>query len=314
VMWVPFNEGWGQFDTKRITAWVKEYDPSRLVNCASGWNDVGVGDVHDIHSYPGPASPKPEEKRAAVLGEFGGLGLPLAGHTWQAEKNWGYRSYEDSAALTDAYVTLLERLRLLIVDPGLSAAVYTQTTDVEIEVNGMLTYDRAKIKMDSERVAKVNRELYGPLPKIVHLAPSAMEESVTWRYTFETPADDWVGTGFDDTAWKSGTGGFGTEQTPGIVLGTKWDTSDIWMRRSIELTAAPQHPYLKLFHDEDCEVYINGQQVAALKDYTTSYVMVLIEAKYLHAGENTLAVHCHNKSGGQGADVGLVDLVEGKAE
>ena len=85
VMWVPFNEGWGQFDTVRVAEWIKKYDPSRLVDCASGWNDFPAGDVHDIHVYPGPGSPKPEAKRAAVLGEFGGLGLPLDGHTWQAQ-------------------------------------------------------------------------------------------------------------------------------------------------------------------------------------------------------------------------------------
>ncbi|UCG59023.1 MAG: hypothetical protein JSU70_05840, partial [Phycisphaerales bacterium] len=146
VMWVPFNEGWGQYDTPRIVDLVEKLDPTRLVNNASGWTDRKVGDVHDIHSYPGPAAPPVEENRAAVLGEFGGLGLPLKGHTWQDEKNWGYRSYETRAELTEAYVALLGNLRSLIGD-GLCAAVYTQTTDVEIEVNGFMTYDRAMVKM-----------------------------------------------------------------------------------------------------------------------------------------------------------------------
>ncbi len=95
VMWVVFNEGWGQHDTAALTKWVKKRDPSRLVDCASGWTDRNVGDVHDIHVYPGPGSPQPEEHRAAVLGEFGGLGLPIEGHTWQAKSNWGYRSFTD---------------------------------------------------------------------------------------------------------------------------------------------------------------------------------------------------------------------------
>jgi len=142
VMWVPFNEGWGQHDSERITNLVKGYDPTRLVNHASGWADKGVSDVKDIHKYPGPAIPPLEDKRAAVLGEFGGLGLPVKGHTWQEEKNWGYRSYKTREKLTDAYVNLLSKLRTLIPQ-GLAAAVYTQTTDVEIEVNGMMTYDRA---------------------------------------------------------------------------------------------------------------------------------------------------------------------------
>ncbi len=146
VMWVPFNEGWGQYDTQRIVAWIKGYDPSRLVNNASGWTDRGVGDVLDIHRYPGPARPAVEADRAIVLGEFGGLGLPLAGHTWQAEKNWGYRSFDDREALAAAYIGLMRCLHPLVGE-GLSAAVYTQTTDVEIEINGYLTYDRAVEKL-----------------------------------------------------------------------------------------------------------------------------------------------------------------------
>jgi beta-galactosidase/beta-glucuronidase len=163
VMWVVFNEGWGQFDTARQTDWVKQYDPSRLVDCASGWQDRGVGNVVDMHSYPGPASPKPEEHRAAVLGEFGGLGLPVEGHTWQPKKGWGYRTFKDAAGLTDAYVDLIQGLRPLRSKPGLSAAVYTQTTDVETEVNGLMTYDRAMIKPDLERASAANRSAFLPL-------------------------------------------------------------------------------------------------------------------------------------------------------
>jgi hypothetical protein len=159
-MWVPFNEGWGQYDTGRIVDLVRKLDATRLVVAASGWHELGVGDVHDIHDYPGPSAPQPEPHRAAVLGEFGGLGLPLTGHTWQAEKNWGYRSFQTPEELTDAYVNLIDKLRPLLADPGLSAAIYTQTTDVEIEVNGLMTYDRAVIKMDAERVGAANRRLY----------------------------------------------------------------------------------------------------------------------------------------------------------
>ncbi len=164
VMWVPFNEGWGQYDTERIAEWIKAYDPSRLVNNTSGWADRGVGDVHDIHSYPGPAAPDSEPDRALVLGEFGGLGYPVTGHLWQSDRNWGYRSFDSSETLTDAYETLLRRLHRLIGDPGLSAAVYTQTTDVEIEVNGLMTYDRALIKMDVERALSARQSLEKPPP------------------------------------------------------------------------------------------------------------------------------------------------------
>ena len=160
VMWVPFNEGWGQFDTARIAKLTKEHDPSRLVNSVSGWADRGVGDVHDIHVYPGPSSPQPEPKRAAVLGEFGGLGLPLEGHTWLAKGNWGYKSFQNADELLAAYLELLKKLEPLIADPGLSAAVYTQTTDVEIEVNGLMTYDREVIKLTPAKISDANRRLW----------------------------------------------------------------------------------------------------------------------------------------------------------
>ena len=161
VMWVPFNEGWGQYDTERVTAWTKQHDPTRLVDNASGWTDKGVGDVSDIHSYPGPAMPSVEEKRAAVLGEFGGLGLPLSGHLWQAEGNWGYRNFDDIKTYEIRYTDLIKNLYPL-VDRGLAAAVYTQTSDCEVEVNGLMTYDREVTKLEPARFAALNRGYLPP--------------------------------------------------------------------------------------------------------------------------------------------------------
>lgn len=159
VVWVPFNEGWGQFETVAVTKRVQELDPTRLVNCASGGNDFPVGDIYDLHRYPGPIAPKPDGTRTAVLGEYGGLGLPLSGHTWQSEKNWGYKSFKTKEELTAAYLDLLEKLAPLIREKELSAAVYTQTTDVEIEINGLMTYDREVMKMPLEKIAEANRKI-----------------------------------------------------------------------------------------------------------------------------------------------------------
>ncbi|MBL7113601.1 MAG: chitobiase/beta-hexosaminidase C-terminal domain-containing protein [Bacteroidales bacterium] len=163
VMWVPFNEGWGQYATGDIVDFVKGLDPTRLVNPSSGWADRKVGDIQDIHAYPGPAIPDLEKERAIVLGEFGGLGLPIEGHTWQEKDNWGYRSYETTDDLLDAYTALIREL-MPMVQNGLSAAVYTQTSDVEIEVNGLMTYDRKIIKMDPDKVSRVNS---GFLPPVI---------------------------------------------------------------------------------------------------------------------------------------------------
>lgn len=163
VTWIPFNEGWGQFDVARITGLIREYDPARLVDSTTGWADRGVGDMLDEHHYPGPSSPKPEPHRVAVLGEFGGLGLPVPGHTWQHE-NWGYQSYKTEQELSDAVVTLLEKLKALIASPGLSAAVYTQTTDVETETNGLMTYDRRVFKIDERRLHDAITALFSAVP------------------------------------------------------------------------------------------------------------------------------------------------------
>ncbi|MHB9008294.1 MAG: glycoside hydrolase family 2 protein, partial [Limisphaerales bacterium] len=149
ILWVVFNEGWGQYDTERLTRWVKDLDPSRLVSNASGWTDRQVGDVIDLHMYPGPGSPPPEAARAAVLGEFGGLGLAIEGHTW-TQRTWGYQGMATRNGLTRRYVDLLRGAYELRDRPGLSAAVYTQTTDVETECNGLLTYDREIVKPAAE--------------------------------------------------------------------------------------------------------------------------------------------------------------------
>jgi thiol-disulfide isomerase/thioredoxin len=178
VMWVPFNEGWGQHETEATVAWLKDHDPTRLVNNASGWTDAHVGDVSDIHDYPGPKLPAPEDGRALVLGEFGGIGLPLAGHTWLPQNNWGYRSFESLEALGDAYHELLAKLAPL-VDQGLSAAIYTQTTDCEIEVNGALTYDREVVKLPADAPA---------LHAALHEALRAALASASTRAPEATPA------------------------------------------------------------------------------------------------------------------------------
>lgn len=167
ITWVPFNENWGAFDVKEITDWVKKYDPSRLVNGNSGFNnnpgyqkaagDPGNGDFVDTHIYIGPNDASvPDDKRAASLGEFGGVGLFVRGHMWPVENN-AYAYEPTKEALTDRYILLLDQVEQLMKYKGLSVAVYTQTTDVEHEVNGVLTYDRAVEKMDVERIREVNQ-------------------------------------------------------------------------------------------------------------------------------------------------------------
>ncbi|ACU02310.1 glycoside hydrolase family 2 protein [Pedobacter heparinus] len=165
VSWVPFNEAWGQFKTKEIVDWTMKYDPSRLVNAASGGNYfMGAGQVLDLHIYPAPAMPDPAifgARQALVLGEFGGLGLPIEGHTWLDKGNWGYQSYKNKEDLFAQYTKFISAIPKLIRS-GLSAAVYTQTTDVEIETNGLFTYDRKVLKMPLDGMYQLHRQLYDP--------------------------------------------------------------------------------------------------------------------------------------------------------
>ncbi|MGK7395225.1 MAG: glycoside hydrolase family 2 protein, partial [Candidatus Cyclobacteriaceae bacterium M3_2C_046] len=158
VVWVPFNEGWGQFKTEEIIDWTMQYDPSRLINPASGGNHFQVGDMLDLHNYPHPEMYLFDGTRANVLGEYGGIGLALKGHLWDESRNWGYVQFKTTDEVTKKYLDYAEELKKLI-QAGFSAAVYTQTTDVEIEVNGLMTYDRKVIKMDQEAIRKVNQEI-----------------------------------------------------------------------------------------------------------------------------------------------------------
>jgi len=314
VMWVPFNEGWGQYDTPEVAAWVKKYDPSRPVNEASGWHDKGSGDVSDMHNYPGPGMRPVEPNRVSVLGEFGGLGMPTKGHTWQDEKNWGYVSYDNSGALTDAYVDLLTMMRPLVGE-GLSAAVYTQTTDVEIEVNGLMTYDRDRVKMDERRITEAAKKLYQPAPTMLVLLPTSETEAETWRYTTSKPAAEWMQPAFDDSRWGMGPGGFGTKQTPRAVVRTEWSSPDIWIRRSFDVDSIPERGQLMLIthHDDDAEVYINGALVTKLPGFTRHYRPMLLgdaARKLLRLGKNTIAIHCQQAKGGQYIDAGLNLIVE----
>ncbi len=312
VMWVPFNEGWGQHQTPRYVAWLERRDPSRLVDDASGWTDRGVGEVIDLHAYPGPGMPAPDSVRARVLGEFGGLGLPLEGHTWVGRDNWGYRTFTSLDSLNAAYRRLMGQLRILI-GRGLAAAVYTQTTDVEVEVNGLMTYDREMVKLDSASIA-ATRRIYRPPPAVRMIVPTSEDSPQPWTYTTRRPDGEWYRAGYHAAGWQEGRGGFGTPDTPGAHVGTTWNTADIWARRTFELGAVPAAPlYLALHHDEDAEVYVNGVLVGRYPDYTVDYAYLPLPDSAraaLHAGRNTLAVHVHQTKGGQFLDAGIASVAD----
>jgi len=308
---VPFNEGWGQHKTPEYVSWLKSYDPTRLVNNTSGWTDAKVGDVADLHAYPGPAMPPVEKERAAMLGEFGGLGLPIETHTWVDKGNWGYRSYTNLDELNAAFRDLLTQLRMHIGD-GLASAIYTQTTDVEVEVNGVMTYDRAVTKLSPETVTAI-RHVYDAPPSITHVVAASDRAAQPWRYTTSKPSDNWFEAGFDDASWTSGTSGFGAADMRYANVGTPWTTPDIWLRRTVDITAVPAAPHLRVFHDDDAQIYLNGTLVAELPGANAGFAYVPLTGaarSALKTGKNVIAVHAHQNRGGQFIDVGIANVVD----
>jgi hypothetical protein len=308
IMWVLFNEGWGQYDTERLASWLKAMDNSRLVDNASGWTDKRVGDVIDIHSYPGPESPSRETERAAVLGEFGGLGYGLPGHMWSTNF-WGYIPMTNLTTLNEQAERLLGAVHILREKFGLSAAVYTQTADVETECNGLLTYDRAVAKLAPAVAAAANRITREGQTRVI--VPNALYGQVTWKYTTNQPNGQWMKPGYDDSKWQTGVGGFGTKGTPGAIVNTVWNTDDIWLRREFTLDTQDLRsvPIIQLHHDEDAEVYFNSVLATQQAGFITGYQEVppapeAIEA--LKTGTNIMAVHCHQTTGGQFIDVGII--------
>ena len=309
VCWVLFNEGWGQYDTARLVSWLKSLDGSRLVNNASGWTDQKTGDLIDAHSYPGPDAPPPETKRAAVLGEFGGIGLEAIGHSWSSTW-WGYQKATNTAQFAALYRLLLSQVWTLHDELGLSAAIYTQTTDVETECNGLLTYDRAIPKLDPSILLAANLGHDRPPPRRFHV-PDALLGGGPWRFTTETPPDDWTAPRFDDSAWGEGRAGFGSGSANGAIIRTRWNTPSIWLRRHFQLSETlPKQLTLRVRHDEDAEVFINGVPALTLPFYISEYREFPVPAAAMQAlkpGLNTIAVRCRQTVGGQFIDVGLVD-------
>ena len=159
VAWVPFNEAWGQFDTEEVVQLTRAQDPSRLINYASGGNFVRCsGDIIDLHNYPHPEMYLYDKDYINVLGEYGGIGWPVEGHLWQPEKNWGYVRFNSADEVLDTYEKYADQL-IELVDKGFAAAIYTQTTDVEGEVNGLMTYDRKVMKLNMDRLRTINQRV-----------------------------------------------------------------------------------------------------------------------------------------------------------
>jgi hypothetical protein len=320
VMWTLFNEsqgqentsnGVGQTNTAYLVQLVKSLDPSRLVNQASGGNYYGVGDILDNHSYPSPGNPS-SATQATLDGEFGGVALYIANHTWAHGGGEGSATNADD--LASQFEAFCNELSDFSQNHGLNGAVYTQTTDVESELNGLYTYDRAVRKPDLRRIQ--NATLSAGLPLVLTtVVPTSQSNGMSWRYTTNAPATNWFSPGFDASAWNSGVAGFGAGNPPNTagLVRTPWTTSNIWLRTSFNpgsLTAQQiSNLVFVVYHDEDVEIYINGSLAAGASGYTTTYVLLPMNSAGQSAlmlnDTNLIAVHCHQTTGGQYIDVGI---------
>jgi hypothetical protein len=314
VVWVPINEGWFQHRTDEILAWTKQYDPTRLVDGPSGWTDRGTGDLHDMHNYPGPDMNPSDGVRASVLGEFGGLGWPMQGHLWQTTKNWGYITYADASELEADYRKLCEKL-IPLAQRGLTAAVYTQTTDVEGEVNGLMTYDRKVLKLDPDVTRPLHEAVMRAATQSVPLnvlAHVSREDFQSYRVSLSAPSGDWKAPGFDDSRWTAATGAIGSKGKREIRVGYEWTSPEIWIRRSFTLKSVPSGDvYLRIVHDDSAEVFINGVSAGTQSGIVEDYQEVRLSAEARNAlkvGENVIAVHAKAHGERRVIDFGLFEL------
>ena len=317
-VWVPFNEAWGQHDTTEVGKMAIEYDRTRLVNIASGGNFWPVGDFVDEHHYPHPTFPFELgnggrfDGFVKVEGEFGGHGWPVEGHLWKTDaRNWGYgglpKSKEEWQGRYKTSIAIMAALR----SEGIAAGVYTQTTDVEGEVNGLLTYDRVK-KFDTVWLKEQSDLLLSAPVSLTNkreLVATAELQPQSWQYTTSAPSNTWMTPSFDSKGWSEGKAGFGAgaPAPPNARIHTDWSTPEIWVRRTFDLKDLPTNKlYLRLHHDEDCVVYVNGKEVARLSGYVTNYFNLALATKgTLLQGNNVIAIHCKQTGGGQYLDAGL---------
>lgn len=307
IMWTIFNEGQGQFDTPMLVSMLKALDPSRLVNEASGGKYTGAGDINDLHEYPEPGVREPTPHQALVNGEYGGIGYLVPGHTWK-DKGRGYTNVSSPDDLLYLYAEYAYKLKSLHDNKGLSAAVYTQLTDVETEINGLLTYDRIP-KVDVAKIYQANRWTL-PMPTYDDILPSSEKIAQTWKYTLTQPTGDWNSLQFDDAQWSEGPGGFGNVKN---ISGTTWTSPGIWMRRHFNPGNLTANQIANLvvsdYHLGNIQVFINGvlaySQGGRSESWEHRGLTKEARASVRPNMDNVLAVHCVSKGSEQFVGAGL---------
>jgi hypothetical protein len=313
ILWTLFNEGQGQFDTQRLVSMVKKLDPSRLVNEASGNDITGAGDINDLHKYPEPGVRAPTPHQALVAGEYGGIGYPVPGHVW--EKGGGYTNVSTPNDLLYLYAEYSKSIEAMNKEKALSAVVYTQLTDVMMELNGLLTYDR--IPKINPALIKLANQFSLPMPRYSTVVPTSQPMSQTWKYNFEQHVpENWAATDFDDSAWNEGPAGFGSPTdlaSAGEPNGTKWTTHEIWLRHHFNPGALTPDQIVNLVtrdrHDGDIQIYINGtlayEQQHSSDGWEHRSMTSLARSAVKVNSMNVLAIHCVSRGKNQFVDAGI---------
>jgi len=322
VLWTVYNESWGQPGekvSKKSLDIARETDSTRLLSIASGWNDYEYGDIKDTHWYPQPnVLPNPMNKRVSVCGEYGGITLLIDGHRWIGGSDMKYTQVYSKDELANTFIGFVNQILGLQAN-GLCAAVYTQITDVEDEEQGLITYHRKVIRVDEKQMTEVSKAVQR---NITHTSVPVMPVSQAgnmvskWRYyTSDKPltTDSWKDASFSDGAWHEGFAGFGNGDMQGANINTKWTDSYIYLRKWYGFDSMREGNIDKLqmqvFHDEDCEVYINGILAADLSGNINRYSFAEInqtaKASIKIGKQNLIAVKCKNKVGNQFIDLGF---------
>lgn len=299
VVWVPFNEGWGQFQTKEVTEWTQNYDKDRLVDATSGWTDRKVGDMFDAHQYPGPAMEPTSQNpgRAIVLGEFGGLGWPIKGNLWDEEKrNWGYRTYFNKDTFSKEFDKVINNLYPLL-SRGLSAAIYTQTSDVEGEVNGLITYDRKVQKITNERMKEMSVPLFEPVEKATFLINDSEEKASNLYVSILQPSKKWHSHNPFDPLFKVHKGPYQLNQG-----------ENLWAVNSFTLNDKVERMALKIFAQGDLKIFLNGTEIYSDRILTKRHYDEFNLSNYLHLlekGKNVIGFELKNSAAESQFDFGL---------
>ena len=328
VVWVAFNEGWGQYGdnsnfTRQGVDLIRSLDKTRLIDPASGWENYEMADIIDRHNYSEPALyDNPYNQRASICGETGGYGFVIDGHTWGNINN-PYAMINTKEELTGKF-NLFSDIAYSLTPNGINGIIYTQISDVEEEVNGFYTYDRKvyKLQGDPETALKKSiQQMKTQVQWLNYILPTAWVGYTDWKYTTGdanyTLPDGWnTDPNFDDSTWQEGIAGFGQGDPPGSKIRTNWSNQTIYLRKMVHIDnlSDDDKAMLKLIihHDEDFELYINGVPAASGTGYLTVYKTFDIspdaKAAIKYGQDNLIAVHVIQTGGGQYIDVGIATV------